>query len=238
MFKEATSEPGLLSRIGELRAIAEFGTLLPALPALMTAPKGDGHAVLVLPGVLTGDTSTAILRAYLNELNYDTHPWKLGHNWGPNPRIHQALRHRLVELADRYQRRISLIGWSMGGVFARELARQLPMHVRQVITLGSPIAATYDGGGSIGAELASRSSITPPVPCTSIYSRSDGVVPWAACREQIGPQTENIEVPAASHIGMGVNPLVLWAVADRLAQPEGQWKPFDRSGVSSFFYAD
>jgi len=232
---EEPREPGWLSHLGELRIFAELGTLMPALPALLAAPRGDGHAVLVLPGVLTGDESTFVIRRYLDELGYVTHPWKQGHNWGPSRELHERLRARLQELAARYGRRISIVGWSLGGIFARELAREFPSIVRQVVTLGSPFGSDYSIDGSRKPDAAARRRVPPPVPCTSIYSKSDGIVSWEACRERETPQTENIEVPA-THIGMGFNPLVLWAIADRLAQPEDDWAPFDRTGFHGVFY--
>lgn len=228
-------EPGWLSHLGELRIFAELGTLMPALPTLLAAPRGDGHAVLVLPGVLTGDESTFIIRRYLDELGYVTHPWKQGHNWGPSRELHERLRARLQELAARYGRRISIVGWSLGGIFARELAREFPSIVRQVVTLASPFGSDYSIDGSRRPDAAARRRVPPPVPCTSIYSKSDGIVSWEACRERETTQTENIEVPA-THIGMGFNPLVLWAIADRLAQPEDAWAPFDRTGFHGVFY--
>lgn len=235
MPKSAGDEPGLLSRLGELRVVLELGAMLPSLPALMRAPRGDGHAVLVLPGMLASDGSTLVLRRYLQALGYQVHPWKLGTNWGPSQEIRSGVRQRFRELADRYQRRVSIVGWSLGGIYAREIAREAPALVRQVITLASPFAAGYRSDGSTDAALAERLRHAPPVPCTAIYSKTDGIVPWAACLEEKGPQTENIEVQA-THIGMGVNPLVLWAIADRLAQPEGGWRPFDRSGFHAIFY--
>ncbi|MDX5365226.1 MAG: alpha/beta hydrolase [Alphaproteobacteria bacterium] len=231
----AGREPGWLSYFGELRIFAELGTLAPAIPALLSAPRGDGHAVLVLPGVLTGDESTLVIRRYLEELGYAAHPWKQGHNWGPSRELHQKLRTRLKELHERYGRRISIVGWSLGGIFARELAREFPFAVRQVVTLGSPFGSDIAVDGSRKPEAAARRRLPPPVPCTAIYSKSDGIVPWEACRELPSARTDNIEVPA-THIGMGFNPLVLWAIADRLSQTEADWAPFDRSGWHGMVY--
>ena len=231
----AGRESGWLSYFGELRIFAEIGTLAPAIPALLSAPRGDGHGVLVLPGVLTGDESTIVIRRYLEELGYAAHPWKQGHNWGPSRALHEKLRTRLKELYGRYGCRISIVGWSLGGIFARELAREFPFAVRQVVTLGSPFGSDIAIDGSRKPEAAARRRMPPPVPCTAIYSKSDGVVPWEACRELPSARTDNIEVPA-THIGMGFNPLVLWAIADRLAQTEAEWAPFDRSGWRGMVY--
>lgn len=228
-------EPGLFSRLGELRVFLELGSIVPSLPALMHAPRGDGHPVLVLPGVLTSDGSTVVLRRYLQALGHSVHPWKLGLNWGPSSEVRDGVRKRLEELSNRYQRRVSIVGWSLGGIFAREIAREQPTLIRQIITLASPFSAGYRMDGSFDPELGKRMRKAPPVPCTAIYSKSDGVVPWESCREDEGPETDNIEVQA-THLGMSVNPLVLWAIADRLALPEGKWRPFDRTGFHSFFY--
>jgi pimeloyl-ACP methyl ester carboxylesterase len=227
----------LLSRMGELKVFAELGSILPAFPVLMTAPRGDGHPVLVLPGLYASDSSTFVLRRYLKALNYQVHPWKLGRNWGPSTEIRKGIRDRFQDLSQRYQRRVSIVGWSLGGIYARELAREHPSLVRQVITLGSPFGAGYNVEGEPDAALAARLRPAPPVPCTAIYSKTDGVVPWEACLEIETPQTDNIEVQA-SHIGMGINALVLWVIADRLAQAEGQWRPFNRTGLHSYFYAE
>lgn len=228
-------ERNLFDYFGEFRVLLELGSIGPALPALMQAPRGDGHPVLVLPGMMSDDGSTFVLRRYLQMLGYQVHPWKLGRNWGPSTEIRDGIHTRFKELNERYQRRVSIIGWSLGGIYAREVAREYPALTRQVITLGSPFGAGYRIDGEPSPELAARLRPPPPVPCTAIYSKSDGVVPWEACLEIEGPQTDNIEVQS-SHIGMGVNALVLWAIADRLAQAEGQWKHFDHTGLAGYFY--
>ncbi len=206
------------------RASFEAATLGPALPLLLSAPRGDGHPVLVLPGFGASDASTFALRGYLRERGYAAHGWRQGRNRGPTAGLEQRLLARIAALRERHQRRVSLVGWSLGGVFARELARRVPDAVRQVITLASPFR-----------DRRMASPEPPPVPCTAIYSESDGVVGGRVCRERESALTENIRV-ASSHFGMGFHPLVLYAVADRLAQPEGAWKPFDRSGLRGKVY--
>ncbi|MGV8996752.1 MAG: esterase/lipase family protein [Parvibaculaceae bacterium] len=232
---ELDDDRGFFDRLGELGVFVELATLGPALPVLMQAPRGDGHPVLVLPGMMADDGSTFVIRRYLQALGYQVHPWKLGRNWGPSTEIRDGIRDRFKELSDRYGRKVSIVGWSLGGIYARELARQFPSLTRQVITLGSPFGAGYRVEGEPSPELGERLRPPPPVPCTAIYSKSDGVVPWEACLEQETPHTDNIEVKS-SHIGMGVNALVLWAIADRLAQEEGRWHPFERTGLSSYLY--
>jgi len=209
------------------RALAEAATLAPSAPLLWSAPKGDGHDVLVLPGFLADDASTAMLRRYLGERGYTTHSWGLGRNLGPRPTLGRRLASRVRDLYRETGRTISLVGWSLGGIYARELARAQPHAVRQVISLGSPF-----GRAAAGARTRVEA---PPVPCTAIYSRSDGVVRWQMCREAPGARSENIEV-RGSHVGLGFNPLVLYAIADRLALPEGNWRPFERSGFRKILY--
>ncbi|MDB5963911.1 MAG: alpha/beta hydrolase [Polaromonas sp.] len=226
----------------ELRAVWELGALLPAWPLLSRAPHGDGHAVMVFPGLTANDVSTVPLRHYVQSLNYKPWGWEQGFNLGPRAGVLDEARRSLVRTFEASGAKVSLIGWSLGGVYARELAKELPHMVRGVITLGTPFAGSYKAtnawrlyemasGRSIEREVAQYDlPAAPPVPTTSIYSRSDGVVAWQASVQAARKghaQTENIEV-LASHIGLGVNPAAWWAMADRLAQPEGQWKAFAR----------
>jgi hypothetical protein len=222
----------------EGRALLELAALVPAYPWLRRAPRGDGHPVLVLPGFMAGDFSTRTLRRFLRDLGYRVHGWKLGRNLGPTPATVQGIGERFAAIRNRYGKRVSLIGWSLGGIYARELARRAPADVRQVITLASPfrdVEATnvprFLRGRAerraIPEQAAMRAALGDPVsvPATAIYSRSDGIVTWRSCLEPEGPQSENIEVES-SHLGIGHHPVVLLAIADRLAQPEGTWKPF------------
>jgi pimeloyl-ACP methyl ester carboxylesterase len=222
----------------EGRVVLEFAACLAAYPLLRKAPLGDGHPVLVLPGFLANDLSTQTLRRFLGGRGYAVHGWKLGTNVGPSPDVVASMVGRLAKLRGRYGRRLSLIGWSLGGIYARELARRFPADVRQVITLASPfrdvdatnvprfLRALADRRPlpeqeAYRARLADRL----PVPSTAIWSRTDGIAHWESCREVEGPFSENIEVPS-SHLGMGHHPGVLLAIADRLAQPYSQWQPF------------
>lgn len=226
--------PGLLMLEG--RALLEFAAFVAAYPVLKRAPRGDGHPVLVLPGFMASDFSTRALRRFLRDRGYSAHGWKLGRNLGPTPEIVAGLGRRFSELRERYARRVSLIGWSLGGVYARELARRFPSDVRQVITLASPFRDLQ--ATNVPRFLRRRRQPHPneaafrellraplPLPATAIYSRSDAIAAWQSCREEDGPLSENIEVES-SHLGMGHHPVVLLTIADRLAQPEGQWKPF------------
>ncbi len=221
----------------EGRVLLELAALVPAYPWLRRAPRGDGHPVLVLPGFMAGDFSTRALRRLLRDCGYAAHGWGLGRNVGPTPEVVQGMVGRLAELRQRHGRRVSLIGWSLGGVYARELARRFTTEVRQVITLASPFR-DLEAASNVPRFLLARRLQHPsepmlrqslresiPVPVTAIFSRSDGIAAWQSCLEQPGPQSENLEVES-SHLGIGHHPVVLLTIAERLAQPEGMWKPF------------
>lgn len=233
----------------ETRAVAELSAFFSMAPLLRLAPAGDGHPVLVLPGLAASDLSTRPLRAFLRDRGYRAHGWKLGSNFGLRPGVEPRMDERLAELHARYGREVSLIGWSLGGIYARELARRAPARVRCVITLGSPFAGAPRASNAwrLYESVSGRSvddwpqreaaKEPPPVPSTAIFSRSDGIVAWQGCLERESPSSENIEVES-SHCGLGHHPAVLYAIADRLAQPQGRWRPFDRSGLRRLFYPD
>lgn len=246
--------PSAVLALTELpRALAEFGSLPWAAPLLATAPRGDGHPVLVLPGFTTTDRSTAVLRRYLTRMGYDAHTWDLGRNLGPRAVGLQGekLVDRLNAVHELTGKKVSLVGWSLGGVMARMVSRRVPDAVRQVISLGSPFTGTPRATNVWRAyelltgqriddnhtrEQLRESATPPPVPSTAIWSREDGIVAWQNCVEPFASNSDNIEVHG-SHCGLGVNPAVLYAVADRLAQPEDDWKPFNRHGlVRAMFY--
>ncbi len=224
----------------EFRAFWEFGTLLPLWPVLQHAPAGDGHSVIVFPGLSAGDASTMPIRRYLTSIGYEVDGWNQGLNLGPRHGVLDAAKAQIMETHARTGRKVSLIGWSLGGIYAREMAKLLPDMVHCVITLGTPFASSpkstnawrvYEFATGRKTEHAANDYDlpTPPsVPTTSIYSRTDGVVAWQGSIQapsKNNKRTENIEV-FASHIGMGLNPSVWWTVADRLAQSHADWAPF------------
>jgi pimeloyl-ACP methyl ester carboxylesterase len=207
-----------------LRALGEFASLPAALPLLWAlSPQGDGHPVLVLPGLGAGDRSTRPLRRFLRHVGYQPSPWQQGRNLGFSPALYQGLETLLQELFHEHSRKVSLVGWSLGGLHAVRLAAARPEWVRQVITLGSPL------GDSVPSAPAR------PFPVTAIYSRSDAIVPWRLSRVTSSRRSENLEVHG-SHLGLGVNPSVFLAVADRLSQSEEDWQPFDRTGLRSVLF--
>ncbi len=224
------------------RAIAEMGSIPLSLPILANTQPGDGHGVFVIPGFGASDRSTFLLRRFLEYKGYQVSGWGMGRNLGMD---RSGGIDRLMDKFTAFQRKtgakVSLIGWSLGGVHARRIARLKKSGVRQVICLGSPINdlpadtrvwQVYERvNGQVLDDQAIR-NITRhyyapiEVPSTSIYSKSDGVVPWQFSLERSAARRDNIEV-VASHIGLGVNPSVLYIIADRLAQPEGQWQAFE-----------
>ncbi|CCH76359.1 PGAP1 family protein [Nostocoides japonicum T1-X7] len=232
------------------RAAGDLAAFWAALPRLASGPSGDGHAVLVLPGFLADDGSTAPLRAVLHLRGYDAAPWRLGRNLGPTSHIWDGLAQRLHHLNEASGAPVTILGWSLGGILGRHLARRYPDLCRQVITLGSPfrLPADHDPRTTTVGEIFHAlqplhtdlfSSVSSsmldepmPLPATAIYSRLDGVVPWAACLEPPAPHAESIEV-RASHCGMGVHPQVLRVVLDRLEQPQGAWQPYRGTSVAA-----
>ena len=223
-----------------LRGAVSLARLPFARAVLNGSPRGDGRGALVLPGLLADDASTGPLRRFLRRLDHRVYGWGLGRNRGPTREVVDGLPRRLEHVADRTGQPVSLVGWSLGGILARELARQHPDLVQQVITLASPYA--MDDSMRTRADAAYRRRAARhvptdpltrdrmrepiPVPSTSVYSRSDGIVPWQACISPVSSHHENVEV-RAGHLGIGVDAAVLWLLADRLAQPVGEWEPFE-----------
>ncbi len=242
--------PSRLLMALEFRALPELGGFLASLPMLtMTSPRGDGHPVLVLPGLVTSDRSTIALRRFLNSKGWTAYGWELGRNYGPIPGIEQGMIDRVNELFEKHGQKVSLVGWSLGGIYARQLAKAMPDKIRQVITLGSPFngdpRATnawrlYEMASGHKVDdrehhMGGKISEPPPVPTTAIFSRTDGICNWKTCIETETDIAENIEVQG-SHCGLGHHPAAVYAIADRLSQPEGKWKKFDRVGLRSLLF--
>ena len=238
-------KPALWDSATELpRILLEVTSLAYSWPFLAGAPRGDGHPVMVLPGFTAGDESTLVLRRYLSRLGYHVVPGGQGQNTGSLDLQEQLVQHFEL-LTGKLDRKITLIGQSLGGIFARMLARQFADHVRQVVTLACPLPSHapeatnalvarlfQQMSGMTAQKMRDRmttSGNTPlAVPTTSIYSKSDGIVHWSSCVDFEGAQTENVEI-IGSHTGMAHNPLVFHVIADRLSQREGEWRPFDRT---------
>lgn len=248
MFKkDAHAPPPLWFALGELRAIPEFCAGVAAQSLLASNPQGDGHAVMVMPGLMADDLSTALLRIHLERMGHRVEGWGLGRNVGPNYGLEEAIVGKLEALAQLSGRKVSLVGQSLGGSYARLLAARHPDLVRCVVTLGSPSRGSSKAnrgwrlcewssgrplsGDAIWSEVCSELS----VPCTSVWSSTDAVVAPFSAQGSGGKLSESVEI-RGSHLGMAFNPSVLHLVADRLAQPEGAWLPFERSGWRVLVY--
>ena len=246
---QSLKAPGAFLLALEGRAPWEFGAALASFPLLRFAPRGDGHAVVVFPGLAASDLSTLPLRAFLGERGYKAHGWDLRFNLGPRSGVLERSLERVRKIRRATGRKVSLVGWSLGGVYAREIAKLAADDVRCVITLASPFTGHPRANNAWRIyELASGHSLddldaiervraAPSVPTTAMFSRSDGIVAWRCCFQEPGRHAESIEV-AASHIGMGMNPVAWYAIADRLAQREGGWQPFHREGWRRWLYRD
>lgn len=242
-------KPKALHTILESRFAVEALAHVSSKPFERLLPRGDGHPVLVIPAFLTSDAFTASLRNSLSRLGYDVHAWQQGLNTGLHHNKLVLLRRHLKEIVLQRQQKITIIGWSLGGIYARALAAENGDHIRQVITLGSPFGIpvserrsdAVQGLVSQAFQLLNRGAEdpmvakavlwqkTPAVPCTSIYTESDGIVHWHYCVDQKHSQSENIRVPG-SHIGLTHNPAVLYLLADRLQQRAESWQAFNTRG--------
>ncbi len=240
--------PSPLWTLLEGRWVFEAASFYSIRPLLKRLPKGDGHPVIVFPGFLASSFSTRPLRSLLRDLGYASYDWGLGRNLKFNPEVEEKMLDLLKKTFLKHGRKVTLIGWSLGGVFAREIAKTYPDYVRSVITLGSPITGPRHAArarplfellnGGPSPETAKRLEqlhVPPPVPSTSIYSKTDGIVHWHGSVQDDVHQAENIQVHA-SHLGMGTNPLVMYILADRLSQKEDGWAPFDKSGLKKFLF--
>jgi pimeloyl-ACP methyl ester carboxylesterase len=235
-----------LLSIEGIRAMYEYtlGIVL-STPLKYISPKGDGHPVIVIPGLGTSDGSTTYIRNFLSDLGYESHSWGMGRNIGPRKGLDALLEQLTKRIDTVYEesgnQQISLIGWSLGGIYAREIAKLVPDKIRQVITLGTPFKG--DAGGTNAAflyEILSKDKshknpdviktigVPPPVPFTSIYSKTDGIVHWQCSIEDLSDISENVEIPGASHLGLGHNPISLFVVANRLTQSRENWQPYNR----------
>jgi pimeloyl-ACP methyl ester carboxylesterase len=237
---------GLLA--GEGRGLLDIAGLIAAAPLLATAPCGKSHPVIVLPGLGADDRSTVAIRGFLEWLGYKVYGWGRGRNVRATSIDLPAIVTQTLALRQELGDQVSLVGWSRGGILAREVARQIPDAVRLVVTLGSPFAAP--GASNVRAiwkaltgqnfeppspERVKQLAAPIPVPSTSIYTRTDGVVAWQACLEEPGDLRENVEV-SSTHLGLGFHAPALWVIADRLAQPPGSWKAFRPSGALALWF--
>jgi len=231
------------------RASVELSSFFILRRLMKKLPKGDGHPVIFFPGFVASDRSTKPMRKLFSDLGYPTYGWGLGRNLIYNESREAKMQALLKRVYKKHGRKVSIVGWSLGGLFAREVAKANPEYVRSVISLGSPISGDPDHSnaghlfrflnGKPDDQMLKRMkamNTAPPVPTTSIYTKSDGIVAWKGSVQRASKTpSENIQVPA-SHVGLGVNPLVMYAIADRLSQAEGEWAPFEKSGFKGLFF--
>ena len=237
MSRDDIAPPPRWHTILEGRVGAEASALMLQLPMLrMTQPGGEGP-VMVLPGFMADDSSTWLLRRFLASLGYSASPWELGMNRGPMMAYLTALIERLDAWKEQTGQQPSLVGWSRGGTLSREVARERPDLVRSVVTLGSPVkggvsatsisrvvtAQTGLTSAQINALLRERQRRPITTPITAIYSKTDGVVAWQACVDDVNPSVTH-KVVEGSHVGLGFNATVYRLVAKALAphHPKGR----------------
>lgn len=237
-YEKPIEAPSMALLALETRAYWEFGAAVISWPLLQLASKGDGHPVLVFPGLGASNLSTLFLRHFLKNRGYAATAWRTNRNFGPRPGVISSCIEQLEDLYQWHGQKVSLIGWSLGGFYAREIAKVMPDAVRSVITLGTPFNGPPKATNAwylyelLSGEKANTErfnttlSEAPPVPTTSIYSSSDGIVSWRSCIQDESPLTENINV-WTSHFGMGASPYTFFVIADRLAQVENEWQPFN-----------
>jgi hypothetical protein len=233
------------------RAITELGFSYSYNRFFKNTQQGDGHPVMVIPGFMGTKHSTKVLRNYMSELGYDVYDWGMGRNTGKVEHIFYLLE-SIDEIYKKTGEQITVIGWSLGGIYARQLAKEKPELVRQVITMGSPfknltrpnnvewIYSLISGGKKAkdtNRALLSNFPLPAPVPTTAIYSKEDGIVHWETCMEDEDDIHQNIQV-RGSHCGLGVNPSVLTVIADRLQYDKNNWRYFKPKGLvdSLLFY--
>ena len=209
----------------------ELGAFVLCRPFFGLLPRGDGHPVLLVPGFVQDGKAVTPLRNALRRLGYEAHTWDQGRNLGFSKAALASLRAQAEALARHTNKKVSVIGWSLGGIFARELAFEIPDRLRRVITMSSPFGRNPQASNmrwfyeavtqfdDIDDEMVLRIRQPPPVPSTAIYSRMDGIVAWETCiEESLSARNENVEI-LGSHAGLGFNVQALWVIADRLARP-------------------
>ncbi len=236
----------LLLVLEAVRSLFEYTqSILLSLPLQYISPKGDGHPVVVFPGLGAADGSTHYVRSFLSGIGYNVYPWGLGRNLGPRngiDKLTSVVVERIREISkENGGAKVSLIGWSLGGIYVREIAKAEPDLVRQVITLGTPfkgdpsatnVTMLYEmlskDRGHLDPYIIESIAKRPSVPFTSIFSKTDGVVSWESSIEDESTLSENIEIPGASHLGLGHNPICMHVIANRLAQQIDQWQHYKK----------
>ena len=246
-MSKTPSRPSLFLCFTEVgRALTELGISYPIQSLRKKESNGDGHPVMILPGFMSTKSSTGILRDYIEKSGYAVYDWGVGRNLGKIEYMDVLLK-SIDDIYAKHNQKVSLIGWSLGGLFARELAKARPHLIRQVITMGSPfrditqpnnvswIYELISGGKKVkdtDMVVLHNLPFPAPVPTTAIYSKEDGIVPWRACLEDEDALHQNVQVHG-SHIGLGVNQSVLWLITDRLKYSQKNWRHFKPQNLVS-----
>ncbi len=216
--------PAPSARVGELRAGLQPLRLLAKSPTLARRSP-TRRDVILLPGFGTTDRIMYPLRGYLNAIGHRSHGWGLGRHGKDVEVSVEQFTPTLERIAERAERAPILVGWSLGGIVARETARENQDLVAAVISFGSPLGGPRHTSASrvydetelqyIEGLIAERSTDPLTMPVTSIYSRRDGIVDWLSCVDQQTPGAENVEVNS-THVGYGLDPDVWRIIADRI----------------------
>lgn len=250
-------QPSTKSVLREFRVIFEMLTTVSLQSYAEKGLYGDGHPVVIAPSFMLGDGSSALLRKFLRRKGYAAYGWGQGRNTSLQESVYRSFEAHVKDIAARHGGKVTVIGWSLGGLYARCFAAHHPEFVRQVITLGSPMhiprtdTAAVSGAVAKLYEWLNPGALTDPmldwnvhwqarpsVPSTAIFSRGDGIVDWKCCVDlTLDGQTENLSVPG-SHVGLTHNLAVFYVLLDRLAQKEREWKPFDFSGVRGKIFSN
>ncbi len=241
---QTIERPSLIRHLSEaFRAFGEFKRTTEFYRAFKGYKKGDGHPVLVIPGFLGSNTSTRRLRKFIKRLGYISYDWGLGRNYADLEEV-EVLMELVDKIYAKHNEKVSLVGWSLGGVYAREIAKNKSDKIRQVITLGSPFGGITEPNnaawlfeiikGKPVEELESEWLVglenPAPVPTTALYTKEDGVVSWKVCREKKEDDWhQNVEV-RGSHMGLANNATVWFLIADRLQYGQENWEHFKYNG--------
>mgnify|MGYP003385731477 CR=1 FL=1 len=231
MDKDVIKAPTILSMVRDWADLLSPAYWADQIP-LPTIPRGDGHTVLFIPDMIANDLITSPPRKYFKALGYNAVGWKLGANIGPTKRIMNGLERQLFDYNESSGRRVTLVGKSLGGLIAREIAKKHPDRVRRLVLNCSPLrhpvishkapimyALRSFFDPSIPSDFEQLSQ-PAPVPTTAFHTKMDGILAWQSCMEFEGPNVENIELPKAYHCTASMNKIFLTTLAERLACPD------------------
>lgn len=245
-LEQVLKKPSLLRFLGEpILVWKDIWRLHQFQKTYSIRSAGDGHPVLVLPGLLGSDNATRYLRKFIKKLGYAAYGWQLGTNLGDIRKLHTLLD-KIEQLHDKHQSKVSIIGWSLGGVYARQLGKRRPDLIRQIITMGSPFAniERYNNAAWFYRLINNKRPLTEvdkewileipapaPVPTTAIYSKKDGIVHWRTCMEPTPDNWhQNIEV-VGSHFGMPYIPAIWIVIENRLRLQQKDWQALEQEEI-------